>query len=58
MRPEWELWPDWYGATSRSTGFRPPAGDPPRAEDDRVRAAVAASLPVYEELWARRLGAT
>jgi hypothetical protein len=57
MRPEWELWPDWYVATSRSTGFRPPSDDPPALDDDRVRAAVERCLPVYEELRARRLGA-
>jgi hypothetical protein len=58
MRPEWRLWPDWYGATSRSTGFVPPSDDPPAAADDRLRAAYQRCLPVYEALRARRLTAS
>lgn len=55
MRPEWQLWPDWYGATSRSTGFRPPSDAPPEPPGDRVRAALERCVPVYEALRARRL---
>ena len=55
MRPEWELWPDWYGATSRSTGFQPPSDEPPRVEGARVVEAYERCLPVYEALRARRL---
>ena len=55
MRPEWRLWPDWYGATSRSTGFRPPADPPPARPDARVAAACERWRPVYEALRARRL---
>ena len=55
MRPEWQLWPDWYGATSRSTGFQPPAGAPPPPLDGRVAAACERERPVYEALHARRL---
>jgi hypothetical protein len=55
MREEWRLWPDWYGATSRSTGFRPPGDESPALEGARVRAAYERCLPVYEALRARRL---
>jgi hypothetical protein len=55
MQEEWRLWPDWYGATSRSTGFRPPDGGRPEVEGGRVRAAYERCLPVYEALRARRL---
>jgi hypothetical protein len=55
MREEWRLWPEWYGATSRSTGFRPPSGTPPPQEDERVAAASERCRPVYEALRARRL---
>ena len=55
MQPEWRLWPDWYGATSRSTGFLPPSGEPLPLDGDRVRAAYERCLPVYEALRARRL---
>jgi hypothetical protein len=55
MRPEWRLWPDWYGATSRSTGFRPPSDPPPGPVDGRVAAACERWRPVYEELRTRRL---
>jgi hypothetical protein len=51
MRPEWELWPDWYGATARSTGFHPPRqeGPPPR-DDPRVQQAYDECAPIYEAL--------
>ncbi len=55
MRPEWVLWPDWYGATSRSTGFVAPSGEPPAPADRRVAAAVERCRPVYEALRDRRL---
>lgn len=55
MRPEWRLWPDWYGATSRSTGFLPPSDPPPAPDDARVAGACERWRPVYEELRARRL---
>jgi hypothetical protein len=55
MRPEWRLWPDWYGVTSRSTGFLPPSDEPPALDGERVRAAYERCLPVYEALRARRL---
>jgi hypothetical protein len=55
MRPEWRLWPDWYGATSRSTGFLPPPDELPALDGERVRAAHARCLPVYEALRTRRL---
>jgi hypothetical protein len=56
MRPEWELWRDWYEATATSTGFRPPApaasvGTP----DPRVARAVERDAPIYWDLRARRL---
>ncbi|HYI60633.1 MAG TPA: hypothetical protein VEW93_02380 [Acidimicrobiales bacterium] len=51
MRPEWERWRDWYGATSRSSGFlAPPDGSPPAPQDARIAALVERNLPVYEEL--------
>jgi Sulfotransferase domain len=55
MRAEWRLWPDWYGATSRSTGFVPPSGPPPPPQDERVAAACERWRPAYEALRARRL---
>ena len=55
MRPEWRLWPDWYGATSRSTGFQPPPGHAKPPADPRVAAASERWRPVYEALRARRL---
>jgi hypothetical protein len=57
MQPEWRLWPDWYDATSRSTGFRPPSGEPagPELSGERVASAYERCLPVYEALRARRL---
>jgi Sulfotransferase domain len=59
MRPEWELWPDWYEATAASTGFRPPSGRPPPpvADDPRLARAYERCAPIYEELRARRLRA-
>lgn len=51
MRPEWERWRDWYGATSRSSGFAPPpTGAPPEPQDARLAAMVEHTLPLYEEL--------
>lgn len=58
MRPEWQLWPDWYGATSRSTGFQPPSEAPAPPSEDRLAAAYERCLPVYEALRARRLVVT
>ncbi len=56
MRPEWERWRDWYGTTSRSTGFAPPrTGPPPEVTDPRLATLVEASLGIYEELRAHRL---
>jgi hypothetical protein len=55
MQEEWRLWPEWYGATSRSTGFVPPTGPPPPLGGDRVAAAYERCRPVYEALRARRL---
>ncbi|MET8149143.1 HAD family hydrolase [Actinoplanes sp. NPDC049668] len=46
--------PHWYAAVHASTGFAP--YDPAPAEvPDRLRPLVAAALPYYEELAARRL---
>lgn len=57
-RPEWERWQDWYGATSRSTGFAPPRdGPPPELDDERLVALVQACSQVYEALRAHRLSA-
>jgi hypothetical protein len=56
MRPEWSLWADWYAATARSTGFRPPpAAPPPRLDGAHLETAYDRCAPVYEELRARRL---
>lgn len=55
MRPEWQRWPDWYGATARSRGFTPPRrGSPPPVTDRRLAALVDRVLPLYTELQARR----
>ena len=56
MRPEWELWRDWYEATARSTGFRPPPATPPPSRDEpRLVRAYADCAPIYQQLRARRL---
>ncbi|MDQ3145344.1 MAG: sulfotransferase family protein [Actinomycetota bacterium] len=56
MRPEWELWPDWYEATARTTGFRPPVDRPaPTSHDPRLAAEHRRCLPIYRELRERRL---
>jgi hypothetical protein len=56
MRPEWELWPDWYQAAAASTGFRPPSADPPPARTDpHLVRAYERCAPIYDELRARRL---
>jgi len=57
MRPEWELWPDWYEATAASTGFQPPspAPQPPVRDDPHLARAYEHCAPIYEELRARRL---
>jgi hypothetical protein len=56
MRPEWERWRDWYGASARSSGFAPPrTGAPPRVEDPRLRDLIAGSRPIYEALRAGRV---
>jgi len=56
MRPEWELWPDWYRAAAASTGFHPPSADPPPAlTDPHLARAHERCAPIYEELRARRL---
>lgn len=54
MREEWVRWPEWYGATSQSTGFAPPRGGDPPPVAGRVAELVEASVPVYERLrgWA------
>jgi len=53
MRPEWQLWRDWYENAAASTGFAVPNGRPPAAEPpDRVRlllpAAVRAVAPLRD----------
>lgn len=56
MRPEWELWPDWYQAAAASTGFHPPSTDPPPAlSDPHLTRAYERCAPIYEQLRARRL---
>ena len=56
MRPEWELWPDWYQATAASSGFNPPSADPPPARTDpHLTRAYERCAPIYEQLRARRL---
>lgn len=57
MRPEWELWAEWHGSTSRTTGFAPlrPPPPPPGEDQPRLRAAYDAAMPVYERLRAHAL---
>ncbi|WP_299051548.1 hypothetical protein [uncultured Nocardioides sp.] len=57
MRPEWELWAEWHGSTSRTTGFAPlrPTPPPPGEDQPRLRAAYDAAVPVYERLRAHAL---
>ena len=44
----------WYGAVHRSTGFAGAEGEMPRLEPD-MQPLLAAALPYYEEMAARRL---
>lgn len=57
MRPEWELWRDWYEATAASSGFRPPSttATPPPPAEPRVARVYDRCAPIYEQLRARRL---
>jgi hypothetical protein len=57
MRPEWQLWRDWYATAAASTGFAPPDGSPGDAGEafapvlaERVEAVVDSARPVYEHL--------
>ena len=58
MRPEWELWGEWHGSTSRATGFAEldPPLPPPGPDEPRVHEAYRAALPVYERLAADTIG--
>ena len=60
MRPEWELWADWHGATAEARGFRAsgPAPAPPSDAEPRLRQAYERALPVYARLRARALPTT
>jgi hypothetical protein len=56
MRPEWDLWEDWYEATAATTGFRPPDAAPlPSLDTPHLARAYDRCLPMYRELHARRL---
>lgn len=55
MQPQWELWPDWYRGTAASTGFAPPADEPPPDLPPRLEAVEAECRPVYERLHQQRL---
>jgi hypothetical protein len=58
MRPEWELWGEWHGSTSRATGFGDldPPPPPPGPDEPRVLEAYQAALPVYQRLMAHAVG--
>ena len=57
MRPEWQLWRDWYENAAASTGFAPPAG---RADLDDPPERVRSLLDVCEQAVAplRRIAIT
>jgi hypothetical protein len=57
MQPGWELWADWYQRAATSTGFAPPPTDrtPTQVTDPRVRDAIEAATPAYEQLRAARI---
>ncbi len=51
MRPEWQLWRNWYENAAASTGFAPPDGE--RAERERstrVVAVLPAAIAAVETL--------
>lgn len=57
MRPEWQLWRQWYANAAASTEFAPPDVAPVRAREPlapelatRVEATVATARPVYDQL--------
>jgi hypothetical protein len=57
MRPEWQLWRDWYGGAAASTGFVPPGPRPgggQQRDDPGIVARLASLEPrarrVFEEL--------
>ncbi|MGH8985755.1 MAG: sulfotransferase family protein [Acidimicrobiia bacterium] len=56
MRPEWELWRDWYQTVAASTSFDSASTDPPPAlTEPRLARAYERCAPIYEQLRARRL---
>ncbi len=59
LRPEWELWADWHGATAQAAGFRAPGRPPapPSESEPRLREAYERALPVYGRLRACALPA-
>jgi hypothetical protein len=59
MRPEWDLWEEWHGSSSRATGFTTlePPPPPPGPDEARLLEAYQTALPVYERLSGHAIGA-
>lgn len=56
IQPQWKLWRDWYERAATSTGFAAPVdGPPPEPTDDRLREAIVAALPFYDEMRSVRI---
>ena len=58
MQDDWELWGDWHGATSRSTGFEPldPPPPPPTRAEPRLYRAYQDAAPIYEKFRTEAVG--
>jgi hypothetical protein len=58
MRPEWQLWRDWYADAAASSGFAPPtpspspvvASSPDLERSDRAEALLRRARAAYDEL--------
>ncbi|GMI28035.1 hypothetical protein TeGR_g12098 [Tetraparma gracilis] len=53
----WEKWDGWHDDAAKSSGFKAPVhGDEADELPKEVTDAIAGCMPLYEELYAQRLG--